>query len=616
MKTLSSTIILALLGCSAFLTAAEPAEKGTADFQTRKTWTFPADDVFFSNEFPAARLNEVTRTAANTYRLDILPETRPVNDSAWFAFRVWSKTAKNIKITLSYTGGTHRYKPKSSVDGATWKLVDNVTSTRRQANFALDVSATPLVVAGQPIISVDDQMKWTAAWTKLPFVTMREAGRSVQGRPLPMLETKTAKGPEARTLILLTGQHPPEFTGVRAFRQFLSIVLGDTPLARDFRQHYNMTIFPLVNPDGWYNGHWRTNANGIDPNRSWVGKGLDTVPEVQQVIAEIHKVESPVAMIDFHSTDINVLYTGEDDDREPRFLIPEFQEALARRVPDFTWKRDISHTVNGTPSRSWGTRELNIPSITWEWADIASSERLEAAPRVGAEEWMRLLLRLCRDDTTPAARYDFETLAAPGTDTTGAHPATVNGAPSASPQAVFGESALSFAPPDSYLTVPDFNYASKGATLSFWFRMDPRSVADGECTYLFSHGGNDQANHLNIAYWKAPGVLRISVRDANDPATDSPLELPGGSFLDGKWHHLGVIIHVGKGTSVLLDGMSKAMRSSGNDGLDPVGPLHLGIGSDGAPNSRFSGALDDFRIYDSALTPYDLTTIRFPDAPH
>ena len=613
----SSNIASLLLLFSAVAPAGDAFAQGTAQFQTRKTWAFDADGVSFSNEFPGARLNDVTRTGALAYRLAIVPETRPINDSSWFAFRVSSEKAQKLELTLAYTGGGHRYQPKVSGNGTDWTPVRGVVvgKGRKQAVFSLDVAPEPRVVAGQPIITVDDQMAWTRSQTKLSFVTQREFGRSVQGRPLPMLETHTAPAATARTLILMTGQHPPEFTGVIGFRNFMAAVLGDTPLAVEFRQHFNLAVFPLMNPDGWYNGHWRCNANGIDSNRSWAGDGLKTVPEVQQAITELRKISAPVMFIDFHSTDINVLYTGPDDDREPRFIVPEFEAALARRVPDFTWKRETSHTTDGTPSRSWSTRELDIPSVTWEFADIASPERLAAAPPAGAEELMRLLLRLGHDDTKPLARYDFETSGQPGADSTGGRPAQVSGAPEQSSQAGFGHAALSFAPAGSQLTVPDFDYASKGTTLSLWFRMDRGSLSDGDYTALYSHGDVTLPNNISVFHRKSSSKLSVRACDANDSPNPGDIDLPDALVLDGKWHHLGVAISPGVGTTVFLDGITRGTKSCGGDGIDPEGAIHLGISQDEAATSRFKGALDDVRIYGSPLTPYDLTTVRFPDVP-
>lgn len=599
---------------SFFLPGSLAFAQGSADFQKRKTWAFAADGVSFSNEFSGARLNGVTRTGKLSYQLSISPEARPINDSAWFAFRVCSERAEEISLTISYEGGTHRYRPQVSREGGAWRLISGVTesSQRRTATFPLEVSPLVQVVAGQPLITMEDQMAWAASKSKLPFVSQSEIGRSVQGRPVPMLETKTATAGTARTLILMTGQHPPEFTSVVGFRNFMEPLLGDTPLALEFRRHFNMAIFPLMNPDGWYHGHWRCNANGIDPNRSWTDDGLAKVPEVKHGIRVIRGLIDPVLFIDFHSTKINVLYTGPDDDREPRFIVPELHEALGRRVPEWLWKRDISHKSDGPPSRSWATRVLNIPSVTWEFSDIAGARRLEAAPVAGAEELMRLLLRLVSDDTRPLARFDFEPAGIPA-DSEGGPPLNVVGKPKVSASAAVGSNALSFAPAGSYLTLPDFDYASQGTTLSFWFRMDQDLLASGDVTSLYSHGGRGLSDSLNVFHRKSTSDLRVLVRDANDGESDGVISLPEDLVTDGKWHHLGVVVRPGAGTAVFLNGIFKGEKSGGNDGINPEGTIFFGADPTGDEASRFRGGIDDFRIYGSALRPYDLTCIRLSE---
>jgi hypothetical protein len=305
-----------------------------------------------------------------------------------------------------------------------------------------------------------------------------------------------------------------------------------------------------------------------------------------------------------------VLYTGTDDDHEPRFLVPELHSALGRRVPDWLWKRESSRSSNGSPSRSWGTRELRIPTVTWEWADIAGPERLAVAPVAGAEELMRLLLRLGNDDTQPAARFDFEDPGKPGADSAGERHARVFGQPETIPEAASGKFALSLAAADTSLAAPDFDHASDGSTLSFWFRMDRDSLASGDFTYLFSHGDPTRPESLNIYHRKPSSTLRVRVRDAGDITGEGDIDLPDSLVLDGKWHHLGVVIRPGEGMRVFLNGIAHGSSPRGNDGIDPEGAIHLGIRSNATPATRFKGALDDLRLYDSPLSPYDLTTIR------
>lgn len=46
-------------------------------------------------------------------------------------------------------------------------------------------------------------------------------------------------------------------------------MIGDSELAMEFRKHFVIKAFPMLNPDGVVNGHWRHNAMGVDLNRDW-----------------------------------------------------------------------------------------------------------------------------------------------------------------------------------------------------------------------------------------------------------------------------------------------------------------------------------------------------------
>jgi hypothetical protein len=590
-------------------------EAGSAEFQERRTWNFAEDGVSFSNEFSGARLNGAERTDAFTYQLSITPEARPINNSAWFAFRVVGDSPREITITLSYRDGTHRYRPKVSLDGNDWQEIEDVTiaNRRRSATFRLMVDANPRVVAGQPLITVGDQMDWAAGLAELPFVDSRSIGRSVQGRPVPFLSTSTSEALPERTLILMAGQHPPEVTSVQGFRPFVEAMLGDSELAVDFRRHFNLAIFPLMNPDGWHHGHWRCNANGLDTNRTWVGRGRPDSPEVAAAIQVMLELPSPVAFFDFHSTRINVFYTGTDDDHEPRHFVPAFERALAERIPQWPWTRQASSGSGGTPSRSWGTRELKIPSITWEWADVQEPGRLAEAPAASAEEMMKLLLRLWRDDTGPAARFAFE----PGQPASHDHAGRQNAATAGSPEivtseAAHGRGALSLAAPGSQLIVPDFDYGSAdGATIAMWFRMSPRAHAAAGRTYLFSHGPADAADRISIHHCREARALRVELGTAD---TTGLIAISENSVLDDAWHHLAVVLEPTEGTRVFLNGIHQGSAPAGAAPFDPAGPLRIGTRHCGGDDFRFRGMLDDVRIHDRTLDAYDLTTIRHPEA--
>lgn len=593
--------------------------QGTATFQTPQTWSFAEDGVFFSNQFSGARLNGVTRTTTNSYRLNISPETAPINDSPWYAFRIWATNSRTVNITLAYTNGTHRYVPKV-FNGTSWSTVSTssitVNSNLTEATFPMTASATVRTVAGQPLVTWEEQQAWASSLTNLPFVTRQEIGRSVQNRPLYRLDATTAPSGASGTLVLMTGQHPPEFTSITAFRNFVTEILGDSPRAREFRRRFNVAIFPLMNPDGWHHGHWRCNANGEDPNRNWSGNGPTNVPEVRAAITSLRSITNAAAFIDFHSTEINVFYTGTDDAEQPAYLVPEFLDALASVETTYTWSRSINDSGQGSSSRSWVAQELGCAALTWEFSDIAASQRLIDGPTKGAQELMRLMLSLWSDATNaPTARYNFENSLSLGQDSAGIRTATLTGSLASTAPAAVGAQGLSLAGTTTYLSVPDWDYASGGGTLSLWFKANTADLETSGFSYLVSHGTLNTRSSLNIYHRAETPGLRVSVVDGNDKTVPA-MDIPESLYLDtGRWHHLAVVVTLGSGTKFYLDGVEQASTVNGADGLNPSDLIYFGEKNDLVANREFQGAVDDIRFYSAPLTPFQLSQIRYPDAP-
>lgn len=590
-------------------------------FQERQTWSFPQDGVFFSNEFSGARLNGVTRTGPNNYVLTITSETDPpVNNSPWYAFRVWSTNNRTITNTLSYpeAGITHRYRPRYSSNLSTWTLVStnsiSTNSTGTLATFTMPSSTTVRTVAGQQLITWENQLAWAANFTNLPFVRMQEIGQSVQGRPIVRLDAETAPADAAGTLVLMTGQHPPEVPGTRAFRNFTEEIFADTPLARQFRRRFNVVVLPLLNPDGWHHGHWRDNANAQDLNRAWSGNGLTNAPEVRAAIASLRGITNAAAFFDFHATTFNVFYTGTDEAERPAYFVPEFINRLNSGVAAFgvnPWPRSINEGTTGSTSRFWAANNLGCAALTWEFSDIAAESRIREGGRVGAREAMTMLLELWDDNTAPDLRFDFEDPVNPWLAAAGAQIAIPTGSITTATPAPSGERGAELS--GGYLSLADFDYGSNaGCTLSLWFRMDARP-AGRDFAYLFGHGTVVAANSFNV-YWRAANnTLRISVMGANDP--QQQVEIPDSAFLGRGWQHLAVVLSPGVGTSVYLNGLLQGSMSNGASGVNPTGNIRLGINNIATAERHFAGGLDDVRIYNSPVAPWQVSTILHPAAP-
>ena len=129
-------------GCVILLVAlavsSTPAQRlgQRVDQQTQRTWAFESDQVRFSNAFPGARLSDCQRLAPHEYRLVIRPENQPVNNSAWYAFRVDVQEAATLTVHLSTKAAATATIPASvRMAGCGICLPRNDTATTVQNNL-------------------------------------------------------------------------------------------------------------------------------------------------------------------------------------------------------------------------------------------------------------------------------------------------------------------------------------------------------------------------------------------------------------------------------------------------------------------------------------------------
>ena len=366
--------------------------------QVKRTWRFELDQVCFTNAFPGARLNDCQRLAPREYRLMIRPENQPVNNSAWYAFRVEAQAAGALTVHLVYEGGRHRYHPQISRDGRNWQLVkeDHYIHDREQQTATLTVkvgAAHPLWVAGGELIGVAELETWCEQLSAHPFVRRSVAGLSLGGRPLQML---TIGDPASQNVVLIISrQHPPEVTGTMALQAFVKRLCSDQPVARKFRQHFATVVVPLVNPDGVMQGHWRHNNNGVDLNRDWRKFAQRETRQVRDALLRVvtRPATRPFLFLDFHSTHRNLFYTQADrHETFPKEFTRRWLAAIGQRFPAYRFQRQGSHNPRGGTSKSWAYEQFGIPAITYEVGDRTRRDLIGQVAAGAAEEAMKLLL--------------------------------------------------------------------------------------------------------------------------------------------------------------------------------------------------------------------------------
>jgi len=363
-----------------------------------RTWTFDPDQVTFDTNFSRARLNECEQLPGGEFSLLIKPENKPINHSPWFAFKVSAARKRQVVLRLQAEGGSIRYRPKVSADGRHWISlpVESFQLSQRpeagQGILTLEVGPEPTWVAAQELVSGEELDAWSRTLERLPFVSRSEIGRSIENRPLYKLEIGMPSTP-ARHVVIIGRQHPPEVTGSLALMRFVEEIVGDSDLARSFREKYRVLLVPLLNPDGVEHGHWRSNMGGVDLNRDW---GIFAQPETRAVRDQILaiKEQGPIVLhLDFHSTYNDVFYTQPD---EPMVGTDKFTrpwiEGIQHRFPDYKVNRSPSEPVRLTTSQSWVYKTLGIPAITYELGDNTDRALLRQISAGAAQEMMTLLL--------------------------------------------------------------------------------------------------------------------------------------------------------------------------------------------------------------------------------
>jgi len=364
----------------------------------------PALKYSITKNFSGGAFSSCTWHDANHLVVYVMPEDPKINPSPWYAFDITPLdiTADNnipLTITLDYSDFKHRYAPKQfNQQGWQHVTVPNDEQQLRaneqdNTSYTFDVTVTsPKVrIAAQPIIDIKGYQRWTTLLKKqLPSLQVATIGLTVEKRDISMLSH--ISDPSKPFIILIGRQHPPELTGAMAMLSFVPELLADTDLAKTFRKQFNVLIFPLVNPDGVHHGYWRHNMQATDLNRDW---GPFTQFETSAVIAQINALtaQSDVwTMLDFHSTNRDILYTHSDNASQ---ILPTLtKDWLAKINADgpIIFQRKSSHNPKLATTKTYFYERYNSPAITYELNDTSSPQDIALSSSRSAQHFMQLLL--------------------------------------------------------------------------------------------------------------------------------------------------------------------------------------------------------------------------------
>lgn len=359
--------------------------------------TFSIDSVGVTNNFPGARLNNFNMLNDSTFRATISPENVPINESPWYAFKIWSNKPRAINLELYYTEHEHRYNPKLSLDGENWTSLDTslieLDNDNINASIRLNLSNDTLWVSSQEIQDTKRVGAWVNSFKSNEAVVINEIGKSALGRPLYFMNISKGNDKKKPAIVILSRQHPPEVTGYFAMQSFVEAIINDGS-TNGFLEKYRVLVYPLLNPDGVDLGHFRHNTGGVDLNRDWSEYNQTEIEQVtKHIVNEVALNKNDVLLgLDFHSTYSDVYYTPD--------------ESVKRKIPDFTkkWLESIrtelkldnineqAGAVTRPTSSGWFNKQFGATGITYEIGDDTPRDFIKLKGDVSAKAMMDYFL--------------------------------------------------------------------------------------------------------------------------------------------------------------------------------------------------------------------------------
>jgi len=168
-------------------------------------------------------------------------------------------------------------------------------------------------------------------------VVEKSIGKSVEGRNISVYEY--IKYPNLPYLVFISGFHPPE-NDVFAC-EAITELLTEKSYREEILKKFNISLIPLVNPDGYVNNSQGSNANGVNFYWKFHGNSVDMCPE-SHAIWSYMKTIKPLFYMDFHA------FTFQNYEPRP-YTIPPMIHSNMKRAK-------IQNEINSILSKDCGLK--------------------------------------------------------------------------------------------------------------------------------------------------------------------------------------------------------------------------------------------------------------------
>ena len=179
--------------------------------------------------------------------------------------------------------------------------------------------------------------------------------------------------------------------------------------------------------------------------------------------------------------------------------------------------------------------------------------------------------------------------------------------------------ALSFNGTSDYAVIADnaaLNFtSSQSFTAMAWFYVDPTQRSLSAWHTLFVHGRDIAQSTGSSNMWGSYYNTDNGDRATFSGAANNWLSIFGPAST-GAWHNIAIVQDVTNSQERLYVDGSLAATNAGTENHNGGGKLYFGAWLDGSTFMEgFTGKLDDFRLYNTALSASDITTTMATEVP-
>jgi len=196
----------------------------------------------------------------------------------------------SLRLDVVFHGGNayilNEYFHSWSYDAKNWTPVfweKKSKDSRAGDTLVFPTFTEDVVYVGhQAPMSYEDLRGLVEEWRKSPYVKVHVIGQSLGGRDLfrvVITDPASSIAPGQRWVHYFANQHPGEHNSQWRMVGMMDWLLSDDPRAADCRRRTIGHFIPMMSPDAPSHGWYRTNAQGVDMNRSYFPAGSD--PEKQ-----------------------------------------------------------------------------------------------------------------------------------------------------------------------------------------------------------------------------------------------------------------------------------------------------------------------------------------------